>query len=374
MKEVSLYIHIPFCKKKCWYCDFPSFCGKEHLMEDYIHALGKEIKNNLLDYSIKTIFIGGGTPTYLSLKELKTLGQYISLLNIKEDVEFTVECNPGTLDVEKLKVLKAIGVNRLSIGLQAFQNKHLKSIGRIHNIDEFLTNFHNARSEGFNNINIDIMFGLPNQSLEEWEETLREVAKLNPEHISSYSLIIEEGTPFYQLYKDEKLNTPKEDLERNMYKSTLDILKSYGYHQYEISNFSKAHKECRHNLVYWNLEEYIGVGSGAHSYVENERYRNEVNIEKYIMSMKEKGNAVIENHSNSLKEDMEEFIFMGLRKIEGIREEDFKSRFQLSMEEVYKNPLEKHIKEGLLIRNNGFIYLSPRGIELSNYVMSDFIF
>ncbi|WP_055668060.1 radical SAM family heme chaperone HemW [Desnuesiella massiliensis] len=373
MKEISLYIHIPFCKKKCWYCDFPSFCGKDYLMVDYVKTLTKEIALRTENYIMKTIFIGGGTPTYLSLECLNYLKEAMLKVNKTMDCEFTVECNPGTLNEDILKLLKSMGVNRLSIGLQAVQNELLKSIGRIHDMNDFIDNYKLARKIGFNNINVDIMFGLPNQSIEQWRETINKVCELSPEHISSYSLIIEEDTPFYNLYKENKLNLPQENIERSMYLETLKLLKGFGYNQYEISNYSKAHKECRHNLVYWNLEDYIGCGSGAHSFMNNLRYRNEEKIEEYIMGMNSKNNSYAEIKENTLEDTIEEFMFMGLRKIEGIKESVFKNRFKKDIDFFYKEVIEKHRANGLLKRENNSIFLTERGIELSNYVMSDFI-
>lgn len=373
MKEISLYIHIPFCKKKCWYCDFPSFCGKDYLMVDYVKALTKEIALRTENYIMKTVFIGGGTPTYLSLECLNYLKEAMLKVNKTMDCEFTVECNPGTLNEDILKLLKSMGVNRLSIGLQAAQNELLKSIGRIHDMNDFIDNYKLARKIGFNNINVDIMFGLPNQSIEQWRETINKVCELSPEHISSYSLIIEEDTPFYNLYKKNKLNLPQENIERSMYLETLKLLKGFGYNQYEISNYSKAHKECRHNLVYWNLEDYIGCGSGAHSFMNNLRYRNEEKIEEYIMGMNSKNHSYAEIKENTLEDTIEEFMFMGLRKIEGIKESVFKNRFKKDIDFFYKEVIEKHKANGLLKRENNSIFLTERGIELSNYVMSDFI-
>ena len=373
MKEISLYIHIPFCKKKCWYCDFPSFCGKDYLMMDYVKALTREIALRTENYIMKTIFIGGGTPTYLSLDCLNYLKEAMLKINKIIDCEFTVECNPGTLNEDNLKLLKSMGVNRLSIGLQAAQNEILKSIGRIHDMNDFTANYKLAREIGFNNINVDIMFGLPNQSLDQWRETINKVCKLSPEHISSYSLIIEEDTPFYNQYKENKLNLPQENIERSMYFETLKLLKEFGYNQYEISNYSKEHKECRHNLVYWNLEDYIGCGSGAHSFIENLRYRNEEKIEEYIMDINSKNNSYVEIKENTLEDTIEEFMFMGLRKIDGIKEQIFKNRFGKDIDFFYKEVIEKHKDNGLLKRENDSIFLTERGIELSNYVMSDFI-
>ncbi len=373
MKGKSLYVHIPFCKQKCFYCDFPSFSGKETLIDDYLNSLEKEVDLRVGDTAINTIFIGGGTPTHLNLKELIKLGDIIKKINLKTGGEFTVECNPGTLNEEKLKVLKDMGVNRLSIGLQAVQDRLLKEIGRIHSYGEFKENFMLARKLGFNNINVDLMFALPNQTLEDLDETLKEIINLAPEHISCYSLIVEEETAFYKLFNDGNLNLPDEDLEREMYLRVLDILKQNGYHQYEISNFSKPRQECKHNIVYWSLDDYIGVGSGAHSYIDEKRISNYTSINKYIKLMKENGNAIEEVFENSINDDMEEFMFMGLRKIDGINEEEFKERFKRDIHEVYGEVIDLHIKNKLLIEEDKKLRLTCHGIEVSNYVMKDFI-
>lgn len=373
MKEVSLYIHIPFCKQKCWYCDFPSFAGKEDLMDEYLKALRKEVNNRVKDVKIKTIFVGGGTPTYLHLEGILELGNIISGLNTAEDLEFTVEANPGTLTEEKLKALKDIGVNRISIGLQAVQNNHLKDIGRIHTFNEFKENFYKARNAGFNNINVDLMFGLPNQTIKDWEESLKEISSLEPEHISAYSLIIEEGTPFKRYYEKGILRLPTEEEERTMYNMTLDTLGEKGYTQYEISNFSKTNRECKHNIVYWDLNEYIGVGSSSSSYINGKRYRNQCSIEKYIDEVNEKSYSFEEVIENSLEDNMEEFMFMGLRKIDGISIDDFNKRFENDIYSVYGKLIDKYKSQGLLIEEKGRIYLSYKGIEVSNVIMSDFI-
>lgn len=373
MKNKSLYVHIPFCKQKCFYCDFPSFSGKETLIDDYLNSLEKEVNLRVGDTAISTIFIGGGTPTYLNLKELNKLSTIMKKINLKSGGEFTVECNPGTLNEEKLKILKDMGVNRLSIGLQAVQDRLLKEIGRIHSYEEFKKNFTLARKLGFNNINVDLMFALPDQSLEDLEETLGEIINLEPEHISCYSLIVEEGTIFYKLFDDGKLNVPDEELERNMYLKSLDTLKQNGYNQYEISNFSKPGYECKHNIVYWSLDDYIGVGSGAHSYVDEKRISNYTSIDKYIKLIRENGNAIEDVFENSIKDDMEEFMFMGLRKIEGVSKEEFRKRFKKDIHEVYGDVIFLHIKNKLLIEDDEKVYLTGRGIEVSNYVMKDFI-
>ncbi|GAA0078751.1 radical SAM family heme chaperone HemW [Clostridium sp. CTA-5] len=373
MKEISLYIHIPFCKQKCLYCDFPSYAGKEKLMSSYIDALNKEIIEKAKKYLIKSIFIGGGTPSYLGVKELKSLLQTINKLNLKQNLEFTMECNPGTLDEEKLKTMKQYNVNRISMGLQSTKNSILKSIGRIHSFEEFENNYLLAREVGFKNINVDLMFGLPNQPLDDWKETLKEIIKLKPEHISAYSLIIEEGTCFYNLYNSNKLNLPIEDEERKMYSYTKKILSSNGYNQYEISNFSINNKECFHNKVYWKMEEYLGLGVSASSFIDKKRIKNLDDIETYILNIENNKSVDEEIHLNDINDDMEEFMFMGLRMISGIEEEEFKKRFNQDIDKVYGDVINRNIKQELLIRNKGRIYLTSHGIEVSNCVMSQFI-
>lgn len=373
MERASLYIHIPFCAKKCMYCDFPSFCGKEHLMMQYAEALSAEILNSVKDKRINTIFVGGGTPTYLSLEAWKLIGESIGKLQLEDNAEFTVECNPGTISEEKLLYFKKIGVNRLSIGLQSWQNKLLETIGRIHTTEDFLQSYNLARGLGFGNINVDIMFGLPNQSLEDLKVTIEQVVKIQPEHISCYSLIIEEGTPFYSMNEKGRLSLPEEELEREMYTTACNMIDSYGYKQYEISNFAKPGYKCQHNLVYWQLDDYIGCGAAAHSYFQSIRYRNEANIEKYIQNMKQNNCGIVEKTNNSVKDNIEEFMFMGLRKIEGIDELEFTRRFSKTIDSIYKNVIDKYEKLGLLKREKGRIFLTKKGIEISNTIMSEFL-
>lgn len=376
MDKISLYIHIPFCAQKCLYCDFPSFARKDHLRKAYIEALNKEIislreKHNNLE--ISTIFIGGGTPSVLEANELECLLKEVAKLNMAKDIEYSMECNPGNLTEEKLEVMKKYGVNRISMGLQAKQDNLLKGLGRIHNYKTFKENFLLAKKVGFNNINVDLMFGLPNQSLNEWEETLREIISLEPTHISAYSLIIEEGTAFYNLYENDKLKLPTEEEERKMYHLAKRILEGNGFNQYEISNYAKEGKECRHNLAYWNMDNWIGVGSAAASYINGKRIKNISSVEEYINSIKDKGEAVEEIINNSKNDNMEEFMFMGLRKINGIDENEFKNRFSMNINDVYGEILNKYIGEGLLIRESGRIFLSEKGIEISNVIMADFL-
>jgi len=373
MKDISLYIHIPFCKQKCFYCDFPSYARIDHLREDYVKALCKEIKGKNITHNIKSIFIGGGTPSYLSSKDLKILLETINTLNLDENIEFTIECNPGTVDEEKLIVMKEGGINRISMGLQAVQNSLLKEIGRIHSYKTFEENFKLARKVGFDNINVDLMFGLPNQKLEEWKESLELITNLGADHISAYSLIVEEGTPFYKLWERNKLILPSEEDEREMYKITKEILNNSGYEQYEISNYAKNGKECFHNKVYWKLEEYIGLGSASSSYYEGKRIKHIEDVAEYIERINSNQSVVQEIIENSIEDNMEEFMFMGLRLIKGIKIEEFNRNFGINILDIYKESVENNIKKELLVIENGYIKLTEKGIELSNSVMSDFI-
>ena len=373
MKNISLYVHIPFCKQKCFYCDFKSYAGIEELENDYIDALILEIRNKCKGYLIKTLFIGGGTPSYLSENNLSKLLKELNKLSFLDDAEKTIECNPGTLSDEKIKIIKENNMNRISMGLQTTKNNLLKNIGRIHTIEEFKANYKRVRELGIENINIDIMFGLPNQSLEDYKETLEDIVKLNPEHISAYSLIIEEGTYFYKLYEENKLNVPNEDDERRMYEITKEILEDNNYKQYEISNYAKEGRECRHNKVYWELDEYIGVGVSASSFIDEKRIKNIDNIKEYIERINSNIDVSESIVANSLKEDMEEFMFLGLRMIEGVSIDKFKDKFSKDINDVYGEIINKNKKLDLLDEKNGRIYLTDKGIEVSNWVMSEFI-
>lgn len=373
MKEISLYIHIPFCKQRCFYCDFPTFAGKERFREEYIDALIKEIKEKCSDYLIKTIFIGGGTPSYLEENELEKLLMAVSKLNLLDKLEYSMECNPGTVNENKLKIMKKYGINRISFGLQSCNDNLLKKIGRIHTFKEFLENYNLARKVGFDNINVDLMYGLPNLNIQDWKNTLESICELKPEHISAYSLIIEEGTAFYKLYEKDKLELPSEDEERVMDKITKDILKANGYHQYEISNFALDGKECEHNKVYWSLEEYIGVGSASSSYMDGYRFANTSNINDYIEKISNNVSVVIDKYENSIEDEMEEFVFMGLRMVSGIDILKFEKKFGVDINSIYKEIIEKNIKDGLLVVQKNKMFLTAKGMELSNSVMSDFI-
>ncbi|MGN9134086.1 radical SAM family heme chaperone HemW [Clostridium sp. HCP1S3_B4] len=374
MKELSLYVHIPFCKSKCLYCDFPSFANRENLMSDYINALIKEINMKATKYIIRSLFIGGGTPSYLSEGDLEKLLKCLDKLNFKENAEKTIECNPGTISDNKLKIIKKYNINRISIGLQSVDNNILKSIGRIHTFEQFKENYQKIRKYGFNNVNIDVMFGLPNQSVKNYINGLKEIINLKPEHISAYSLIIEEGTPFFKDYENEKLNLPNEDQEREMYHKGKELLELNGYNQYEISNFAKDNKRCFHNIQYWKCNEYLGVGAYSSSFIDSKRIKNVQDIKEYIHLIdNNKSTEIIEN-INNLNDNMEEFMFMGLRMIEGIEKLEFERRFKKNIYSIYNSQINNNIKKGLLLDKDERIKLTPLGIEFSNEVMCEFIF
>lgn len=377
MRETGIYIHIPFCVQKCLYCDFPSFGGQEKEYERYTAALCREIeaKSHLAkDWKIKTVFFGGGTPTVLSAQQMKRiLDTVFRCFDVESDAEITTEANPGTLSLEKCVDLRQMGFNRLSMGVQAWQDELLERLGRIHTRQQFLKNFASAREAGFDNINVDLMFALPEQTLGQWEETLSEITALQPEHISAYSLIIEEGTPFYDLYEKEVYQETDEELDRAMYHTAVQILAEEDYHQYEISNFAKEGKESRHNRIYWQDEGYLGFGLGAHSYWEGKRFHNPYDLHTY-MEQAENGNVSMEDVEElSLADQYSEFMFMGLRLTEGIEKKRFAQRFGVDMEDVYGAEMEKCKEEGLLEEKDGWLCLTERGLDLSNQVFMEFL-
>ncbi|MDI6601691.1 MAG: radical SAM family heme chaperone HemW [Thermoanaerobacteraceae bacterium] len=371
----GLYVHIPFCKRKCLYCDFNSYPSKEYLIDNYIDAVLKEaVYYNGEVRNITTVFIGGGTPTVLSPGQLSRLiNGIVYTFEIRDNVEITIEANPGTLDKEKLSVLRQAGVNRLSLGVQSMDDRLLKKLGRIHSVQDFVENFEEARYLGFDNINVDLMFGLPGQAMEDWTDTINKILTLNPEHISCYGLMIEEDTPYYKLYKKGELLLPDDDTEREMYWKAVKMLESHGYIHYEISNFAKRDYECRHNLKYWKDKQYIGLGAGAHSYYKGYRYANELFPEKYIEAIDSGNRAFVQKEYIDKKSEMEEYVFMGLRLMEGIKIEDFENRFGVSPYNIYGESIDKLIKLGLIELQEDMIYLTERGIDLSNQVFMEFM-
>ncbi|HBF5713392.1 TPA: radical SAM family heme chaperone HemW [Clostridioides difficile] len=389
---LGLYVHIPFCVKKCKYCDFNSYKmdidSKKRYIEDlkiemelYSNKLYKDNKYKNKECcslnkndKITSIFVGGGTPSILTSDEIREV--FISIkemFDIDENAEITIECNPGTLTLEKLKTMKEIGINRLSIGLQAIQEKHLNFIGRIHTYEEFEKNYKDALSLGFKNINIDLMYSLPNQTLCDWKETLEKVVHLNPTHISAYSLILEEGTELYNMYESNKFELIDENVDIEMYEYTINYLKSKGYNQYEISNYSKEGYNCEHNILYWECEHYIGIGAGASGYINENRYNNVESLEDYHLSLVKREKPIQENEILSEKDMIEEKIFMGLRMNKGIKFEDFKKKFGIDFREKYNKQIEMLLARKLINQSFEGIQLTQKGREISNSVFIEFM-
>lgn len=374
-KKIGIYVHIPFCKQKCYYCDFLSFCNKDILIEDYINALKKEIESQKIKEEIDTIYIGGGTPSYLEGKQICEIIKTIKKKKVLKEAEITIEVNPGTVTEGKLKQYKKCGINRLSIGLQTSKDELLKEIGRIHNFEQFLETYNSARKVGFKNINVDLMIGLPNQKIKDIKETLQKIIELQPEHISVYSLIVEENTPIAKKIDIGDLELPDEELERNMYwyvKSTLEL---NGYIHYEISNFARQGHESRHNINCWNQNQYIGFGVAAHSYINFIRYSNIENIEEYIqnVNMDKFENNIIINEIQSDDDIRNEFMLLGLRKIEGVKISDFKNKFGENPIYLYRNILQKLYEEELIKIDTNSIRLTNKGLDLANLVWEEFI-
>lgn len=384
-KPLGLYIHIPFCIRKCNYCDFLSMPTNEQLVEQYVQALCKEIasyKENAAAYVVRSIFIGGGTPSsipehYIE-KILTTVREHVTLL--QEDgedgiPEITMEANPGTLSLEKLKCYKRAGINRLSIGLQSIHNDQLKLLGRIHTYEEFVSNYNLAREVGFDNINIDLISALPGQTLEDWKETLENVISLHPEHISAYSLIIEEGTPFYEIYgKGQGENLlPTEEVERSIYSLTKELLFNAGYERYEISNYARTGYESKHNSSYWKGIEYLGFGLGASSLFQKERFSNETDIKFYLDQITNHKSIRRDVELLTQKQQMEEFMFLGLRMMEGISIEEFTEKFEVDIMSIYGNTIKRFVESGFMSQSKESISLTEKGIDVSNQIFAEFL-
>lgn len=373
MKEIGLYIHIPFCKTKCFYCDFNSYKISKYDENEYIEALLAEIKKYIekKQFVFKTVFIGGGTPTVIKYQNIGRLMEAITPY-VKKGAEVTIECNPGTISKQAAKEYKAMGINRISIGLQAWQNKLLKTIGRIHSREEFLNSYNLLRDEGFENINVDLMFSLPWQTIDMWYETLKNVCKLRVEHISCYSLILEENTPIYSLIKSGKLSVPDEVIDRDMYHLSEKILSDWGYFQYEISNFARKGFKCSHNLIYWENDEYLGVGAGSHSKIGHRRFWNAQKIEQYIDFIKNDISPIVGYEDIGFDEDMWETIILGLRLNEGININDFNKRYRKDFMHIYGNIALELQNNGLLKVDKENIVLTSKGRDLSNIVFLKF--
>ena len=387
MKNIGIYLHIPFCKKKCYYCDFVSYCNEENNINTYIECMQKEIefkslelnkfsKNNIEQFEINTIYIGGGTPSFIDSKYIsKILKKIKEYFTVKKDCEITIEVNPDSVSLEKLIEYKNSGINRISIGLQSTKNKLLKEIGRVHNFEQFKQAYNNIKIAGFKNINIDLMIALPNQTLEDVEESLTEIMSLNPSHISVYSLILEDETKIFKEVKKGNLKLPDDELERKMYWNVKKSLEKNGFMQYEISNFSKPEKESKHNLNCWNQDEYLGIGVSAHSFFNNIRFSNTINLNDYIKNIqndKYTKNQTI-HEILSLDERKKEFMILGLRKIKGIEIKKFKEKFGENPIYIFRNQINKLVNENLIEIDGDFIRLTNKGLDLANIVWEEFI-
>lgn len=409
MKELELYLHIPFCERKCAYCDFLSAPADLPVRISYIKKLQEEIAYygaQYGEYQVSSIFFGGGTPTILEGYQLAAILETVKEhFNITTDAEITVECNPGTLTAGKAEKLVQAGFNRISMGLQSADDRELQLLGRIHNFAQFLESYDLARKAGFRNINVDLMSALPGQTLKSWQDTLQKVTALRPEHISAYSLIIEEGTPFYERFaEDERIREegghprllPEEDVERQMYELTETFLHTKGYERYEISNYAKPGYECRHNCGYWIRKDYLGLGLGASSLVEHQRFQNTSELKTYleqeyspqcegqheriaetIQLQEETGLTQTGHHIHietlDKKSEMEEFMFLGLRLMAGISRQQFEKKFQVTLNSVYGEVLRKLKGEQLIEEVAGYVRLTEHGIDVSNYVLAEFL-
>ena len=365
----GLYIHIPFCVKKCDYCDFVSFPDCTGKFSEYIGALEKEMESYAGD-TIDTVFVGGGTPSVLPARLIERLCKAIRRnFNVSGNAEWTIEINPGTISDEKITAMKNGGINRVSVGVQSFIDTELREIGRIHNGKSAVETVLRLNEAGFCNISIDLMMSLPYQTKESFLKSLDTAVLLPISHISVYSLIIEEGTPLSKRYLKGELTEPDEDADRELYSVTYGFLKEHGFMQYEISNYAKAGFESRHNLKYWNCDEYIGIGVSAHSYINKTRFSNTVNLDEYI-----KGNGIAINKEElDVGEMMGEYMMLGLRKTEGVNEEDFKARFEIGITDVYNSQLDKFTRLGLMEKKDKCYCLTRKGIDLSNSVMCEFL-
>lgn len=379
MKELELYVHIPFCVKKCNYCDFLSAPASERTYDAYVSRLLAEIGTAGLAYKadgVTSVFIGGGTPSVLSAAQMRQLLRLLKdSFPVLPYAEITVECNPGTLDAEKLQAYYEAGVNRLSIGLQSADEKELRMLGRIHTFEQFVQNYELARKTGFKNINVDIISAIPGQKINDYRQTLLKVTALKPEHISAYALIIEEGTPFYEQMRRNLLQLPSEEVDRQMYQMTKDLLRQSGYERYEISNYARPGFECRHNTGYWLRKNYLGIGLGAASCIENVRFANIADLSGYLKTdAADLPHVYAQREELSERAQMEEFMFLGLRLMRGVSAEDFQKQFSLTMESVYGEVIQKQLNQKLIKQTKTGYCLTDYGIDISNYVMAEYLF
>ena len=377
-KDLGLYIHIPFCVKKCAYCDFLSWSGDKEQRVDYVRALEQEIlsyKNFAEDYQVSTLYFGGGTPSVLEGELLERIMEAIRrTFQIEEKAEVTLEMNPGTALKEKLELYKKLGINRLSMGIQSVKNENLKLLGRIHTYEDFLESYCMAREAGFDNLSGDLISSLPGQTLAEWKEELEILMETPLEHVSVYQLIIEEGTEFYKKYGECEELLPDEETSREIYLWTGKYLKSRGFEQYEMSNYAREGKQSAHNLRYWERKDYLGLGLGGASMIRNMRMSNTRDWDKYMAYCRDPGKIREEVEVLEESGQMEEFMFLGLRKTRGISKKEFRRTFGKDIDLVYEKTLEKYLKNGMLQESGDRIFLSEEGILLSNQVFADFLF
>ncbi|WP_070120663.1 radical SAM family heme chaperone HemW [Bacillus marinisedimentorum] len=374
----AAYIHIPFCEQICYYCDFNKFYLENQPVEAYLDALQREVEATLRQHphdELKTIFIGGGTPTSLSATQLENLleGLNRTLIYSPQEMEFTVEANPGDLTMDKLTLMKNMGVNRLSLGVQTFHDPLLEKIGRTHRSKEALQAVEDAKKAGYSNISIDLMYGLPGQTMAMFEESIVTAGSLDIQHVSSYSLQVEPKTVFYNLMRAGKLSLPPEDTEADMYETLMERMAGLGFFQYEISNFAKKGFESRHNLTYWANEEYYGFGAGAHSYLGGKRKANAGPLNHYLQFVNEKGTAYIEEHTVTEQEKMEEELFLGLRRAAGIRADTFLSKYGRPVNDVFGRELDDLAGRGLIKQTEEGYTLTKEGRLLGNEVFQAFL-
>lgn len=376
MDRFGIYIHVPFCKRKCKYCDFVSFSCSKNNIEEYFECLIKEIesKSKCTNKQVTTIYIGGGTPSIPDSKYIvKTIEKIKQCFKVYDKCEITIEVNPGTITKEKLVDYKNVGVNRISIGLQSTSDRILELIGRIHNYQEFINTYNLAKEVGYNNINIDLMLGIPTQTEEELLESLKKVIELNPNHISIYSLIVEENTEMEKMITSGKLELPSEDLERKMYWQTKKVLEKNGFKQYEISNFAKKGYESKHNIDCWNQEEYIGIGLAAHSYLNRKRFSNICDLNEYIKNKNDLEKNIIVNEIQNKEEQAKEFMMIGLRKIDGISISEFERKFRINPLFYFRFEIDKLVEKGLIEVDLDRIKLTHKGLDFANIVFEEFV-
>ncbi len=380
-RELGIYVHTPFCVRKCAYCDFLSFPASDETQQMYFNVLRDEIASFFCpqEYEAVSVYFGGGTPSFASADEVvKTLDQIRSTFSLREDAEITIECNPGTMNREKLRIWKEAGFNRLSIGLQSSDNGLLKTLGRIHTWEVFLREYYEAREGGFDNISIDLMYGLPGQTSDIWEDTLSKVKELEPEHLSAYSLIIEEGTDFWDRYHEDDMTKmqgekpvflPDEEEEDRMLNALKNTVRYMGMHRYEISNYAKPGKESRHNVGYWKRREYAGFGLGASGQIRQIRYKNQSSLERYLKK------DLIHDEEMVLtgEDEIAETMILGLRMTEGVDLVRFEEQFHKKAQDIFPDQIREYTRAGLLELTDDHLYLTDRGFDVSNLVMSDFL-